>query len=544
MKPFHSFASIAAILSTLPSSAQTEHLAEIIVQAGAHNPSLTVPSIEESREELALTAGGTEVIDSVRYLRGRSSTLADTFALSPGVVALPRFGSDEARLSIRGSGLQRTFHGRGIRMLQDGIPLNLADGGFDFQAIDPLAANYIRVWRGANALAYGSSTLGGAIDYVSHTGYSAPGFSARIEAGSFDYLRARIAGGIAGDAADVYFSLSQAYQEGYRRHSRQNTQRLFANFGWKPADHIETRLFLTGVLTDSQLPGNLTKEELENDPRMANPGNITGDQKRDFELYRIASKTTVSNGPNTWDFTAAWTYKDLDHPIFQVLDQKSNDALLGINFSHQGELFGRNHQLRSGVLLLRGKTTAANFLNNAGSRGDLVQKDEQTATNLEAFVESQLALGRGFTGILGFAASRNRREVERIHGPTPSNSSYDRTYDDFSPKIGLRYDGGNFQIYGNVSGSYEPPSFSESGTGVIANRAQEATTFELGTRGSHRSFRWDASIYHAEIENELLTIQLPPPADIGATGTINAENTIHHDARYPSHVVLPIVPRA
>jgi len=87
---------------------------------------LTVIAVEAARRELARSPGGTETIDADRYLRGRASTVDDTFALSPGVVALSRFGSDEARLSIRGSGLQRTFHGRGIRVLQDGVPINLA----------------------------------------------------------------------------------------------------------------------------------------------------------------------------------------------------------------------------------------------------------------------------------------------------------------------------------------------------------------------------------------------------------------------------------
>ena len=108
-------------------------------------------------------------------------------------------------MSIRGSGLQRTFHGRGIRLMQDGIPLNLADGGFDMQSVDPLAASHINIWRGGNALSNGSTTLGGAIDYLSHTGHSAPGYSARVEAGSYEYLRARFAGGITEGSSDLYF---------------------------------------------------------------------------------------------------------------------------------------------------------------------------------------------------------------------------------------------------------------------------------------------------------------------------------------------------
>ena len=528
------------------SFAETTHqLDEMVVDANPsekkESPSLTVPTVKDSRADLEKTPGGVEVVDAERFLTGRASTVADTFALSAGVFAQPRFGSDEARLSIRGSGLQRTFHGRGIRVLQDGVPLNLADGGFDFQALDPLSASYINVWRGGNALAYGSSTLGGAIDYITHTGLTSPGFSARLEAGSFGYLRARVAGGFSEGPRDLYFSLSQASQEGFRDHSAQNNQRLFANFGWKIAEHIETRVYLTSVFTDSELPGSLTEAELETNPQQAALANITGDQKRDFELHRLASKTTITNGNNTFDLTAAWTYKDLFHPIFQVVDQESNDALLGFTFTNADELWGREQRLRAGLLFTRGETKAANYQNIAGSRGLLLQKNDQTASNLEAFVESQLELGAGFTGILGAAVSRNERENRRTFGPTPPNSSYDRSYDDFAPKIGLRWDADeekSIQVYANASGSYEPPSFSESGTNVVANRAQDAMSYELGTRGTLGFARWDASIYRANIDDELLTVQLPPPAAIGATGTINADKTIHQGVELAGEVDL------
>ena len=545
MHTFHVFsaAALGGLLIHAALAEEPQELDAMVVEASTsrekESPSLTVPTVKDSRADLEKTPGGVEVIDSERYLTGRASTVADTFALSAGVFAQPRFGSDEARLSIRGSGLQRTFHGRGLRVLQDGVPLNLADGGFDFQALDPLSASYINVWRGANALAYGSSTLGGAIDYVTRTGLTDPGFSARLEAGSFSYLRTRLAGGFSEGSRDLYFSLSQASQEGFRDHSAQDNQRFFGNFGWKIADNIETRVYLTSVFTDSELPGNLTKAQLEANPEQAGLTQITGNQKRDFELFRIASKTTVTNGNTSLDFIGAWTYKDLDHPIFQVVDQKSNDGLLSVTLTNSDELFGREQRFRAGLLFLQGKTDAANYVNVGGDRGALVQKNHQTATNFEVFIEEQLELGAGFTGILGAAASRNERETNRVFGPTPANSSYDRTYDDFAPKIGLRWDANeekSVQVYANVSGSYEPPSFSESGTAVVANRAQEATTYEIGTRGTHGFARWDASIYHAEIDDELLTIQIPPGG--GATGTINADSTIHQGVELAGEIDL------
>lgn len=496
----------------------------------------TVPVIDAARADLALTPGGTETIDAERYLRGRASTVEDTFGLSAGIIAQSRFGSDEARLAIRGSGLQRTFHGRGLRVLQDGVPLNLADGGFDMQALEPLSAAYINLWRGGNALAYGASTLGGAIDYVSRNGHDAPPLLARVEAGSWAYLRASLAGGGVRGALDAYASFTQQAQGGFRDHAAQHNQRLFANTGLRLSDRAETRLYVTGVITDSELPGSLTKAQLGTNPRQANAGNLALDQKRDFELLRIASKTTVRTGATVCDLTAAWTYKDLDHPIFQVIDQLSNDVLFGAALTHTGELAGRANRLRAGLLYTRGVTGAANYVNTAGRRGALVSAATQTAVNLEAFAENQVALARGFTLVLGASASANRRENDQTVGTTPD---YDLDYDRLMPKLGLRRDSadGTVQVYANLSGSYEPPSFSETLTLNTARLAQTATTWELGTRGRRGPVRWDASVYHAAIRNELLTLDHDNnPAT--AAATVNAGRTTHAGVEFAAEIDL------
>jgi iron complex outermembrane recepter protein len=507
--------------------AQSTHLRPLVVEATQEKTSKTVPTAAESREELARTPGGAEVVEAERYLRGRSNTMADTFALSPGVVAQPRFGSDEARLSIRGSGMQRTFHGRGIRLLQDGVPLNLADGGFDMQAIDPLAVDHINILRGGNALALGASTLGGAIDYISATGLTAPGGSLRLEGGSFDYLRARVSQGITEGKADTYFSFSEQYQEGFRDHAEQHNQRFFSNFGWQTSDDAETRLFVTAVRSRSELPGSLTKTEMEDDPSQAD-GSMFGaasyDNRRDFELYRIANKTTLRNGTDTIEFIASYSYKDLDHPITPfvgVIDQLSNDLLLGSVFTRDGQAFGRDNRLRAGAFYSRGTIDAATFQNIVGERGDLASSANQTATNIEGFVEDQLALGHGFTGILGATAAKNWRENEQTVGAA---ASYDRSYDHISPKIGLRWDAADFQVFGNISGSYEPPSFSETNGSLTPNEAQTATTVEIGTRGRYNNFRWDATLYHSEVDDEFLALNDPSGTPLGTT---NADRTIH-----------------
>lgn len=301
---------------------------------GSHQPDATAPGIGEKRAEFAHIPGGAAIVDAETYKSGRSSTLQDALGLATGVLIQPRFGAEEARLSIRGSGLQRTFHGRGLLLMQDGAPVNLADGSFDFQTIEPLAADHIEVLRGANAWRYGAANLGGAINFVTPTGKTASPVNLRYEGGSFGY--SRLHGAVAQDFGewDGFFSVSDSSQDGFRDHARQDNQRYFANLGGRINERLATRFYLTHVETDSQLPGSLTRAQLRRNPEQAAASSISGDQKRDFTLNRLGNISTLQLGDgHSLELASYYSEKSMFHPIFQVLDIDSEDY--GLRLAHK-----------------------------------------------------------------------------------------------------------------------------------------------------------------------------------------------------------------
>ncbi len=259
---------------------QPSQVPEIIVKPEAQG-TLTAPSSHEAKEALQRVPGGTNLIEADEFLKHRAANLTDVLENTPGVTIQPRFGAQESRLSIRGSGLQRTFHLRGIKLLQDGIPISFADGSGDFQSIDPMVLQYVEVYRGANALQFGSSTLGGAINLVTQTGQTAYPFQIRAEAGSFDFLRGQVSAGHVDENTDHYLSLSHFSQDGFRDHAHQDNQALFGNVGFKLSDEAESRFYWMISDSRSALPGNLTKAQMEADPTQANAGNVAGDHHRD-----------------------------------------------------------------------------------------------------------------------------------------------------------------------------------------------------------------------------------------------------------------------
>src|SRR5687768_12188411 len=150
---------------------------------------LTSPSLREAQQDVRQIPGAASVVAAKDYQQTYALNLKDVLKETPGIFVQPRF-SEEVRLSIRGSGLSRGFHLRGITLLQDGIPFNLSDGSGDFQEIDPLLLQHVEVYRGGNALRYGTATLGGAINMVTPSGLTAPaGNLMRGEAGSYGTFR-------------------------------------------------------------------------------------------------------------------------------------------------------------------------------------------------------------------------------------------------------------------------------------------------------------------------------------------------------------------
>ncbi len=489
-------------------------------------PSRTLPGPETAAREIAEIPGGAALVDAEVYKRGRTSTLKDALDFTPGVFVQSRFGSEEARLSIRGSGLQRTFHGRGIKLLQDGIPLNLADGGFDFQAVEPLSARYIEVYRGGNGLRYGSSALGGAINYVSQSGYGAPPAQVRLEGGAYGYLRGQAAAGMVRGRMDGFATLTHFSQDGFRDHSVQSTNRFFGNFGWRLEGDRETRFFVTSVKTDSELPGNLTRAQLEADPSQAAPGNLALDQKRDFNLFRLSNRTTLPLGPSSrLDLGAFWSNKDLDHPIFQVLAQKSNDVGAEVRY----ERAGKRNLFVAGFSPSAGVVQDDRFVNLAGRRGARTADGETTSLNLDLYAENRHELRPGLTLTAGGQISRAVRDFDDAF--LANGDQTDRQeFGGFSPKLGLMWDVSSASsVFANVSRSFEPPSFGElvsvvGATGLLQLDAQTATTVEAGTRGHAGNAAWDFAVYRARIDGELLSLN---DAAGNPLGTINAGRTLH-----------------
>lgn len=497
------------------------------VEVQAQREALSAASVRVAEEKLNQTPGGVAVVAADEFEAGKAVSIKDMLDFTPGVFSQSRV-NEESRLSIRGSGLSRTFHMRGIRLLQDGIPINLADGGSDFQDIDPLALQHVEVYKGANALQYGAASLGGAINFVTPTGYTSPSSVARFDAGSHEFARAQFkTGNVIGDW-DYFASLSQLRSDGFRQFSAQKNTRLNANAGLKINPQLETRFYVIHGDMNQELPGSLTKAQLQADPTQAQFTSANSNSQRDFLITRLANKTTwISPADAEYNAGVYAVNKNLYHPLsFGLIDQQTRDVGTFGNRVAQNELFGLRHDTTLGYNLVWGITEARIFNHTRGSRISLRSYEDQKADNVELYGESRLHLTDSVQFITGLQWTHAVRSVEDQFLGDGIDGSYERRYARFSPKVGVLWQVlGNVQVYSNLSRAFEPPTFSET-SATRALEGQESSTFELGSRGKVKQIEWDISVYHSRLKNEFVTFLLNPLNPFSGV-ILNADKTRH-----------------
>lgn len=537
-------AAIAAFASLLSLAAEAEEqqsisLPEILVEDSRDNPlsglsspsfargTLTVPGTGEAQEDFSRIPGAVNIVPATRYEDIYAHNFEDVMDFTPGVYARKRFGA-EVRLSVRGSGLSRSFHMRGLEILQDGVPYNLADGAADFQEIDPLIAQHIEVYKGGNGLRFGSSTLGGAINIVTPTAHTAEADNlVRLEGGSFGTARVHAQAARVYGATDVFAAMTGNYVEGFRQQEQEQSFRFSANIGHRFNERAETRFYVISNTVDQELPGTLTLAQAENNPEMANPGNIALDQQRNVRSIRVANKTALDLGDGALlEFGGYAGYKRLYHPIFRVLDQRGPLAGLFARYRNEGTLGGHRNVFTLGGDFSWGEVDAKQYVNNAGSRGALAASGTQTSTNFKLYAENQFYILEDVALVGGLQGVSSYRKFENDLAPAQNDST---DFTSVSPKAGVLWDfAEGAQAYANVTRSYEPPTFSELVQATVFQFVpldpQRAVTFEIGTRGTRDTVAWDIALYRAEVKGELINFTVSPSIP---ASTFNADETIH-----------------
>jgi iron complex outermembrane receptor protein len=522
----------ACALPTLAHAAEAaDPTVDAVIVTGVRNPE-DPPVVQDARQRLAETPGAVSIISKESYERRFAVALDDVLRDAPGVFAQKKWGGD-TRISIRGSGIGNANHNRGLLIAQDGVPLNEADGYGDTQIADPLNTRYAEVYRGGNALRFGGALLGGAINMVTADGRTAGADNlVRIDGGSFGMIREHVAIARQTGDWDLYLSGTNQTGQGWRPQSQQNIQFATLNLGRSFGEQRELRLIVNGSNIAQEIPGALTRAQFDANPRQAAAGNYANDQGRNQRGVRTSLRATWRlDHATVFEGALYGVWKDLDHPIFQVIDQESRNYGAFGRLDWKGEVGGLRADAYAGAWLRTGDLDSNFYVNVKGARGAPTSRTRQNADAIDLFGEARLFVSDRLAVVAGATWGRATRDYQqyRVPGaPATFDVTASKDYDWLAPRVGVLWENDEgIQVFANVTKSVEPPnhgSLSPNGAGFTDIAAQEAWTAEIGTRGRRGPVLWDVTFYRAWLDHELLqyTVGNGIPAS-----TFNADETVH-----------------
>jgi len=508
-----------------------------------HDTSLTSPSADKAAEQKREIPGGFTIKTADEMEKGRVSSFQDLLQGVPGLFMQSENGVEISKVSMRGSGIDSADEPLGVEFLLDGVSFNQGDGEAIIEDFDVSTLNYAEVYRGADAFKYGGLTLGGAINLVPFTGYSAAPYQTQMEGGSYGFVRGEASAAGVDGPIDYYASLSGRYRDGYREHSRENTELLFADIGDKISDNLENRFYLTLDQENRQLPGAVDQTTLQNSPQSADPLAAPLDYRKQWYYVRLADKLSYERDGHQFDVSVYWWHRELkEKGYYDPLDPQqgiqiyhADDAGIDLNSVTHSELFGQENILTIGMSPAFETEQDHNYANISGTEGATIAKDLELSVNVPLYLENQHYLTEKLSVLTGLQAVYALRHFyDYFNNTFDGDQSQAQNFYGLNPKVGLLYElNDQSQAFINFSRSFQPPSFDnmvnfDNGAGAslvyTQLQAQKSWTLEIGTRGGHGRFDWELSLYHSWLRDELQNLY---DAQGNDRGDVNVARSYH-----------------
>ena len=457
----------------------------------------------------------------------------------PGVALANRQNpAQDPRVSIRGFGARSAFGVRGVRVLQDGVPITLPDGQTPVDVVDVEGADRVEVERGSASSLYGNAA-GGVIDVRSAPPSALPiaPFARVLGGGSVPTITAAGAGGTLGSLGYTS-SVTRIVGRGYRDYSDQRATRAALRL-LRP--HTEgsalPSLTIAARLSDvdrAQSPGALTRAQMDSAPQMADPLSVRKQAGKTVKQGDLALTVTQPLGARTsLDATVYGSVRTLDNPLtFNVVHvgrssggvttRLSSTSSLGshaVRLSAGGDFQWQNDDRQEYAACIDVATPTATCPTPKTQRGNLGKNQRELVSSAGPFVRGELALSPSLLASAGVRADAVRFRVkDRLITATNPDDSGDRTLHAVSPAVGLVWRTTPLaSLYATVSSSFETPTTTELGnkpdgsSGINPDlKPQRALSTEVGAKGLlGGAVRWEAAAFQTSARDELVPFDIP-----------------------------------
>ena len=469
--------------------------------------------------------------DSLAALR-RGGVDELLFAVPGVTIANRQNPAQDPRVSIRGFGARSAFGVRGIRVLQDGVPVTLPDGQTPVDVIDVENADRVDVVRGSASSLYGNAA-GGVIDIrsVPPAEMLSP-FARVVGGGSTPTVAATGVSNAIGSGAFTS-SVTRISGRGYRDYSDQRATKAAGRLLFNPSADGTAPFVIAARWSDvegAQSPGALTRAQFDLNPRQADPQAV----------LKGAGKTVSQGDLSLSGFRSAGSLLELSGSVFgtvRTLDNPTAPAIIhvargaggaSLRASTSDPVLSHKLRLSAGVdaqWLNDDRqeyancigTTCTGFTTDRGA----VQKDQRELVgSVGPYLRAELAVAPDVLVSAGMRSDAVQFRVrDRLITATNPDDSGERTLSAVSPSAGVVWRASPLaSVYASVSSSFETPTTTELGNkqdgtaGINPDlQAQHTLAYELGTKGliAPIGVQWDIAAFEDHARDELVPFDIP-----------------------------------
>ena len=180
--------------------------------------------------------------------------------------------SSQAYIDMRGIGGDNPY-GKTLILL-DGRRLNRTDiSSINWLQIPVNTIERIEIVRGPGSVLYGDAAIGGVINIITKKGQGEPKVNTSVLMGSYGLNNERASVTGATDKWTYAVTGENNINLGYRDRSKYSAQGGGFDFGYSASDFLNVSLGVSFNKTDYQMPGALTKVQMEQDRRQYQPAN-------------------------------------------------------------------------------------------------------------------------------------------------------------------------------------------------------------------------------------------------------------------------------
>lgn len=445
-----------------------------------------------SKNKLSEIAGAYAITPKESFYRFNDDSPVRAMNMSPGI-RLEERSPGSYRVSIRGNLLRAPYGVRNVKVYWNDIPYTDPNGGTPLNLMDAGDIGRVETIKGPAGSVYGAG-IGGVLNmYTSPVAVKPVSASLGFTAGSFGFYKTTL--GISSGGVKHRFTAKYSRQigGGYRDHTNLDRETILMNGSLFTSEKRTLSALMSYSDLFYQLPGGLTREQYEENPKQARPGAAEKNSSIDHQNFLVGlvqdykwnerfSNTTsifLTNGVKENPFITNYELERLKtyggRTDFEI---NTRPGALPVVFNTGAEVHFGNYG-------------ASNYGNRDGFADTLRYEDNLKTIQAFVFLQAGIHLTEKWYLTLGASLNYLNYDIHRLKDVALDTSyRFDRTFKpEFMPRIGMAGRlAKNISVHGSIGSGFSPPATEEIRTsdgGINADlEAERAVNYEIGLRGN------------------------------------------------------------